>query len=231
MPPATSVFGSKLNSQVYAPSNADSDQPNNAFKIPVLEFFRGEFKFLYERKIIKGMNVELGFGASFAGDFVNIISSYIMGGLWGILRLKSGPIYSVLPLKKMLSDGSFDAGFIYSIALRHYFEYGSNSPSFVDFSFKNVSQSFTLSGSRYSTFDYSNKFLTLNLGNSWQSEKSNPRFIHSLAIGIGAKLGRWDEYLQYTKGNLIYDYFYKSGNIRSGISPLFIVKYNVGLCW
>lgn len=103
--------------------------------------FRGEFRFLYERKIVHGLNVEFGLGAPFTSDYVNYISARIMGGLWNDSDAEL--YYSVLPLHVMLDNGSFDSGLLYSIALRYYFVDGNNAPSFIDFSYKNVNQTIT----------------------------------------------------------------------------------------
>lgn len=233
MPPATSVFGSKLNKQVYARTNTDSDQPDNAIKIPVLELIRGEFRLTYERKIVKGISLEAGIGAPFTGDFINRINSDFMAGLWGDPEMFDN-LYGlpVLPLHAMLRDGSFDSGFLYSVALRYYFPYGNNAPSYIDLTVRNVYREYYLYGSNYRsrTFFNQNTFIAAHLGFSWETGESKARFVNSFAFGLGVKLGKWDEFKPNDSG-IINPVFYPTGNERSSVSPLVSVKYNMGICW
>lgn len=233
MPPATSVFGSKLNKTIHTSSNGDNDQPDNALKIPLMEIPRGEFRMLYERKIVNKFSVEVGAGTSFVGDFVNKFVAGFMAGLWGdAIPEYSYFGYDVLPLKVMLDHSNFDYGYLYSFAARYYFSYGNIAPSYVDFTFKKVIQNYDLYGSAYvqSPFSFKNTFLTLNLGSSYQTGNEKIRFIHNLGFGLGAKIGEWDEYLPVDRYSTTTRYF-KSGMKRRNITPLISVKYNIGVCW
>ncbi|MEI6347907.1 MAG: hypothetical protein WCP69_08175 [Bacteroidota bacterium] len=230
-PPRSSVFGSSQKNLNI--SDNENDSPCHAIKIPVLEILRGEFRILYEQRIINRLTAEVGIGMPVAGNFVNKAIAGIWFGLWG----DPDPDYrdygdTRVALKTMLDNSVFDSGYLFSFGLRYYFPMGNNAPSYIDITYKNVAQNFFIVNSSFlkSTFSYNNKFITVNLGYSWASGNSTIKFIHNLGFGLGAKWGKWDEFIA-TVPNLVSPKFNTTGNKKSNIVPILSIKYNIGLNW
>lgn len=229
-PPKSSLFFEENSKRA---SFGGVDLSNHSIKFPVLDLIRGEFRVLYEQKVFNNFSVEGGVGLSFMKDFVNSKVAIVMAGLWGDADYDVGwHSYDRAPVKMMLDNSSFESGFIYSIALRYYFPKVPQSPSFIDITCKRVNLEHYVSGVNFrsSTFVYNNTYLTLNLGFSSKSDHVSRQFWNSLAFGVGAKFGKWDEYLP-NYAPFLNPVYSKSGLFRKGVSPLFTVKYVVGICW
>lgn len=68
------------------------------------------------------------------------------------------------------------------------------------------------------------------MGSSWKYNYIYRQFMHSLAFGLGAKFGKWDEY--YPNHSTLSDLVYlKYGDYIKGVSPVFTVKCVIGICW
>jgi hypothetical protein len=224
-PAKSSTFGSEKRE-----GNENEKQPKISFKIPMLELFRGEFRLLCERKISNGYGLEVGAGMSFSKDFINNMNSEYMAELWG------DPLYDnkwstphILPLRTMLKNGQFENGLIFSLALRYYY-LDRKFPSFFDVTVKNTNQEFMLNGmnSQEASFKYNNVFITGNFGILFKMSSSKSNFVNSFSLGLGVKIGSWDEYL-YNDQQFANSGYYKSGKKRIGVSPVFSIKYNASL--
>lgn len=232
-PPPTSIFAGKGKNDGGLNSSSSFTVLSHAIKISTLELSRGEFGLLYEQKLIKNITIEAGIGICFAENYVNQINSMIMGGLWNEeFYDKDYFLYNVLPLRKMLVDGSFSSGYLYSIAVRNYFSTFNNSSMFLDLVFKKANQEFFLGGKGYknSSFSYKNTYVTLNLGYSWKSAIPKVVFIHNIGFGLGVKFSKWDLFMPINPN--YYPFVYeKKDQLKTGINPIVSLKYNLGFCF
>jgi hypothetical protein len=228
-PPKNSIFN-KINTPVKNKTDK-YDQVNNAIKISLLELIRGEGRITYERKIINQISAEIGLGGQFVNDFVNTTLSGMWYGLWS----DPNPDYtevsdSRVALKTLFNNADLSSGSVISFALRYYFTKHQSNLSYADITYKNVYQNFEIFSGYFNQkkFSYINQLFLFNLGNTWVKNSAQSKLIYNFGIGLGFKLGKWEEFLKTESTHLIY---YKTGNYKKNIIPVLSMKFNVGFYW
>lgn len=231
-PPVTSVFGKgDVKSSSF---RSISDRKANMVSLVLTDLARQNFRLLYERKLTSTLATTAGFGLGFG---IDIFEKHL--NFYDFVEEREGALpREGLFLLSLYNNSTFKSSYVFSLSLKNYFSEDASNSSYINFDWKMANNRFDLERNGKfdpSSLDFKSKvhYFSFMMGFVYRSGNGKINFVHDFSLGGGFKYVIYDTFIRTLKPAYPDDAWYrkKLGFNQTMFTPLFIIRYQLGIGW